>query len=166
MPNHRELPPAARYFYEHVTIDMGRRTATNSAHPDLPVRLTGKVYRLLDTVLTHPGWVYTYHQLVRAVGSSPAGGMRHYEHSRDSQLNSADKHAMHALVNRVRVALGEKPRGRSIIVNFDDDGYAIERPLYVIRDDPKDDTFAVTMSPAMVTPVLAHQLVTTRDDMK
>jgi DNA-binding response OmpR family regulator len=139
--NDDELPPALRYVYASVTIDLGYGLATHYDGEQVP--LVGQMYWLLALLLQRPGRVVTYRQLAREL--MPAYSGRHAPRMRDldEQQIEALTRAMHTLVYRTRVALGERPGGPSILVNRDTIGYAIRRPLCIIPADAPDDQHPV-----------------------
>jgi hypothetical protein len=131
-----ELPPAVRYVYPQVTIDLGSCLAIHCDGQQRP--LLGQTYWLLVLLLERPGRVISYVQLARTL--MPAFSARQGPRARslDAQQRESLTRAMHALAYRTRLALGEQGSTPSILINRGTIGYAIRHPLRVIAGDVPD----------------------------
>ena len=149
-----ELPPAVRYVYPQVTIDLGSCLAIHRDGQQRP--LLGQTYWLLVLLLEQPGRVISYVQLARTLMPAFSGRQGLRARSLDERQRESLTRAMHALAYRTRVALGEQGNMPSILVNRGTIGYAIRHPLRVLVGDmPHEQPHLPGAAPATIAPRLA-----------
>jgi hypothetical protein len=129
------LPPAVRYVYAKVEIDLGSGTVRYSDGHE--VALVGQVYEFLDLLLEYPGRVLTYWQIARLVMPEfiPRDRRQQSWNSLDPHQQAAVKRAIHNLAYRTRAILGEKSSRGSILVNRMKLGYFMRRPTHIVQGE-------------------------------
>jgi DNA-binding response OmpR family regulator len=144
-----ELPPASRYEYAHVTIDLGQCIA--DWENGQQAVLAAQPYHLLTLLLQHPGRFLSYRLLAQEVLPEFSDRRNHRWDDLNRRQQEAIKHTLHTLVYRTRLVLGERPDTLSILVNRAGVGYAIQRPLRVTGGLAPDSN---TIAPASAEPAL------------
>ncbi|GAC1460791.1 MAG: hypothetical protein PVSMB4_19650 [Ktedonobacterales bacterium] len=146
-----ELPPASCFEYAHVTIDLGQCSALwENGHQAV---LAAQPYQLLTVLLQHPGRFLSYRLLAQEVLPEFSGRRNRRWNDLNQRQQEAIKHALHTLVYRTRLALGEQSATPSILVNRAGIGYAIQRPLRVTGGLGPDKN---TIAPASAEPALVQ----------